>query len=97
MRFLWQRITRGWDDSDTWELDFTIAKFVLPRLKRFKELNLLYPPETTEEQWDKDLDDIIFAMEVEVYGNENKLGPEGWDRVHKGFQLFGKHFRGLWW
>ena len=39
-RFLWQRITRGFDDSETWSLDDTIAKFILPRLKRFRELEL---------------------------------------------------------
>jgi hypothetical protein len=36
--FIWQRKTRGWDDSDTWALHQTIAELVLPRLKRFEEL-----------------------------------------------------------
>ena len=34
-----QRIERGFDDSELWNLDYTIASFVLPRLKRLKELN----------------------------------------------------------
>jgi len=33
LRRLWQNITRGWNDSDCWSLDHTIAEFVLPRLK----------------------------------------------------------------
>lgn len=37
-KFLWQRWTRGFDDSETWSLDSTISYFILPRLKRFKEI-----------------------------------------------------------
>lgn len=33
-----QRWTRGFDDSELWSLDWTIAKFVLPRLKAFREM-----------------------------------------------------------
>lgn len=33
-----QRCCRGSDDSETWSLKLTIAKFVLPRLIRYKEL-----------------------------------------------------------
>ncbi|MCH5167371.1 MAG: hypothetical protein J1F35_05700 [Erysipelotrichales bacterium] len=33
-----QRISRGFDDSEIWNLDSTIAKFILPRLKEFKEI-----------------------------------------------------------
>jgi hypothetical protein len=38
LKFWWQRRTRGWDDSVTWNLDTTIARFALPRLRRFREL-----------------------------------------------------------
>jgi len=37
-KFLWQRWTRGFDDSETWVLYMPITKFILPRLKRFKEI-----------------------------------------------------------
>ena len=36
-KFTKQRLERGFDDSETWNLDLTIAKFVLPRLESFKE------------------------------------------------------------
>lgn len=36
---VWFRIRNGWDSSDTWSLQFTISKFILPRLKRFKEVS----------------------------------------------------------
>lgn len=38
-RAVWFRIRNGWDNSDTWTLYNTISKFILPRLKRFKEVN----------------------------------------------------------
>ena len=37
IKFWWQRKTRGFDDSDLWSLDNTIMKFVLPRLKAFRD------------------------------------------------------------
>lgn len=33
----WQRCTRGWSDRDLWSLDYTIAKFALPRLIELKK------------------------------------------------------------
>ena len=37
-RAVWFRIRNGWDSSDTWSLQFTISKFIFPRLKHFKEV-----------------------------------------------------------
>lgn len=42
-KFTKQRLERGFDDSETWNLDLTIAKFVLPRLESFKESFMGYP------------------------------------------------------
>jgi len=36
-KFKKQRLKRGFDDSETWSLRDTIAKFIIPRLKRFKK------------------------------------------------------------
>lgn len=52
---LFQRIIRGFDDRDTWDLDITVAKFMYPRLKRFKKVKNTY--HSLEgcciEEWDK--------------------------------------------
>ena len=32
-----QRLERGFDETELWNLDTTILKFILPRLKAFKE------------------------------------------------------------
>jgi hypothetical protein len=39
LKFFWQRRTRGFDDSETWNLDHRIAEFILPRLKLFREMS----------------------------------------------------------
>lgn len=60
---LFQRIFRGWDDRETWNVDYEFFKWVLPRLKRYRELSDGYPPDTTPEKWDVELHNA--AVEVE--------------------------------
>jgi len=43
VKFFWQRRTRGFDDSTLWDLDYTILKFILPRLKAFRQVGAGYP------------------------------------------------------
>lgn len=55
--------------SDLWSLDITIAKFVLPRLKKFKKENIGYPgieEMDTHEKWDEALDKMILAFEYVI-------------------------------
>lgn len=33
----YQKLTKGYSDEDTWALDISFAKWILPRLKRYKE------------------------------------------------------------
>jgi len=96
VRHWWQRRTRGWDDSETWSLDETIAKFAVPRLKRFKELKKCYPGNLSgEQEWDAILDEIILALEACIDWEIDT--SEQWNKVDDGLHLFGKHFRSLWW
>ena len=37
-QFKKQRLERGFDESETWSLDYTIACFIAPRLKEFIEI-----------------------------------------------------------
>lgn len=96
-RLLYQRLTRGWADSDTWALDLVIAKFALPRLKRFRELNNGHPCNMTEEAWNARLDDMIYALTYAA--NEDLQYDRSIDlvRVERGLRQFGKYFLHLWW
>ena len=103
VRFLIQRITQGFPDSDTWDLDRPMAKFIAPRLKRFKELNNGWPsadfPEP--EDWNKAIDKMIYSMEALIHdtleGNDWEWIAEEQNKIQEGLELFGKHFTALWW
>lgn len=98
--------------KETWNLDYTIAKFVLPRLKLFKKLNNSYPGiegMETEEKWDKALDKMIWSFEqvtndYEVYESIDYKDSD-WmdqynelnDKIQEGLTLFAKWFRHLGW
>lgn len=97
IRFFLQRRARGWDDSETWNLDTTIAEFVLPRLKRFKEVTNGYPGTDefpTPESWDVALDKMIRAFEIVLAGD---IGLEEYPEFREGMDLFAKHYLQLWW
>ena len=97
IRFLFQRIFRGWTDKETWSLERTIAKFVLPRLKRFKELNFGYPYNFTMDTWDEALDKMIFSFEKVSRKYEEEYDIETLKKIDEGLELFSKHFHDLWW
>lgn len=63
-------------NKETWNLDYTIAEWILPRLKAYKKVTIGYPPfdkklyaETKElknitfEDWQNILDEIILGFE----------------------------------
>jgi len=53
-----QRIERGFDDSEIWNLDLTIAKFILPRIKHYRN-NC-----NGNQHYLKDMDKIIEALQL---------------------------------
>jgi hypothetical protein len=98
IHYWWQRRTRGWDDTETYSLDYSLAKLIIPRLKRFKELKGGCPGDLTYEEWDQQLDKMIFAFEF--LGSDERWGcydEEIWDRVAQGLKLFYKRYMNLWW
>ena len=100
-RLWYQRRTRGWDDSETWNLDHSIAVLLLPRLIRFKELNNGHPGQfSSMEEWNAVLDDVIYCFEFYAGGGPYDLnGEEGWDkeRAAKGLKAFVEFYNDLWW
>jgi len=112
-RFWWQRRTRGWDDSETWSLEHSLAKHIAPRLRRFKELTIgipgcLLPQERptaaqrarAEKKWDEILDDMIYAYEFIADHDKYFLAQfdsPEWKRVNRGRNLFHKYYYSLWW
>jgi len=96
-KFLKQRITRGWDDSETFSLDYSLGKVIAPRLKRFKEVTMGHPMDMTEQEWANDLDKMIAAFEFAGSEKRWMATNEEYKKHQEGIDLFAEHFFGLWW
>jgi len=57
-----QRFERGFDDTETWHMDRTMALFIIPRLERFIEVNNGIPIGETEQSYDEKIRFIISAF-----------------------------------
>ena len=100
-------ITQGFSDEDTWSLDYTTAKYILPRLKRFKELTNSVPSsiyqediriENQIEEWKKIIDKMILAFELVIKnGDGDILTDEEYNQIDEGLKLFAKYYLNLWW
>ena len=99
-KFLKQRMTRGFDDSETWSLDHSLAKTILPRLKRFQIVRGGHPIDLTEEKWNWIIDEMIFGFEFYAEGKQWDYGPnqeKESERAGKALEMFGKYYGNLWW
>jgi hypothetical protein len=93
--FVKQRLERGFDESETWNLYTTISRFIVPRLKAFKENTICYPPELTPDEWNAILDKMIRAFEIA--GDADFMKEEDAEEFREGFTLFSEYFFALWW
>lgn len=98
-----QRLERGFDSSELWNLDSTIIKFALPRLKAFREDGTLSYPDfdeaRTPEGWHEVLDKMIWWMENyndDVFPTEKSEQKEFTRKLEEGKSLFFKYFSHLW-
>jgi hypothetical protein len=99
IKFFFQRLVRGWDDSDTWNLDCTLAKLITPRLKKFKDLKKDWNlTDLSDSEWNDHLDKMIAAFEF--LGSEERwesTDKNKWKEVQEGLDLFHEHYFNLWW
>lgn len=91
-----QKEERGWSDDETWSLDNTLALYILPRLKRFKELHCGHPESLTSEKWNEYLDKMIASFSL-YDTNDDSVPLMITEEQHEGFKLFGEYFFDLWW
>lgn len=77
--------------KETWSLDITFAKYIIPRLKKFKELENGYPGRgemDTPEKWDEALDKMIQAFEYVIDWDKYWLDDPRYDYTDI---MFGKN------
>lgn len=88
-----QRKERGFDDTELWNLDCTLIKFLIPRLKAFKAKLYSFPCQITLEEWEQILDKMIKGFELYKAG---VLDKEEVKLVDEALDLFRKYFYDLW-
>jgi hypothetical protein len=95
-QFKLQRIERGFDDSETWFLRDTIAKFIIPRLERYEEISKGFL--NRDEELVKEIEEFLTAMKllsrdkgICIFTKEEQ------EQVDKGLENFPKIFMSLWW
>lgn len=95
-------------DKELYNFDRTIAKWMLPRLKRFKNITKSYPPKyETYQDWSHVLDKMInsFEMflsqpdwEIKHFKEPNFLEEyeKRFEEIEEGLHLFADNFLDLW-
>lgn len=88
----WQEqfATHGFDNTELWNLDMSIAKFIRPRLERFLELT---PTAFTDDEL-ADLQTILKAFEL--IEKEALFDAEQGEIAEKGIKLLPQYFFRLW-
>lgn len=70
------------NERECFDLYYTVASFILPRLKQFKKDTIAYPGSgemDTPEKWDAALDKMILAFEYIVEDDDWWLGNPKYD------------------
>lgn len=96
-----QRLERGFDDSELWSLDCTIAEFIAPRLKAFKEAAAKigdHPGNVPEQEWQKILEEMVEGFEIypDRFDWTDEEAERNWKKVNKAMSHFHKYFFALW-
>ena len=98
-----QRFEQGFDDTETWHMDRTIALFIIPRLKKFIELNNGIPTGETVESYDEKLKFIISSFENYYATNKYYESVDDAERkqltddVKQAVEYLSKLWFELWW
>lgn len=98
-KYAQQREERGWDDTELFGLDHTIAKFLADRLYRFAEFTVSTPFPLTHEEWKVII--ITIADGMALYTNLSDWeytmeAEENYAKVDKAKALFVEWFEALW-
>lgn len=98
IKYFFQRKNRGFDDTELWNLDVTFAEYIVPRLKAFRKLECGHPDGLTQEEWNKELDEMIWYFEFTCSDDKwFDFSKETQNRKRKALKLFAKRYENLWW
>jgi hypothetical protein len=91
----YKRLRYGTGCCDVCNLDYYLAKKILPALIFFKERVNSHPGEMTFEEWKIILDKMIFSFTSKING-DSTFDIEKNKEINEGFEMFGKYYSHLW-
>lgn len=85
--------------KETWNLDITFAKFVLPRMRAFRRYVKGYPDFafSSMNEWYEAIDKMIAAFQLIADGKRYEFIPEEYKVMDEGLDLFREYYFHLWW
>lgn len=96
--FLEQLEKNGWTEMDTWSLDVSLAKFLVPRLEMLKEkMKNMVPNEMPSKKWHKVLDEMIDGFKFVDSSEYFYCSEKERKKVEKALDHLKKYFSNLWW
>src|ERR1019366_2702358 len=87
-----QRISRGFDNTELWNLDIAFAKLMLPRVKEFVEYA---PPYFEQKSWRRDMTLIINGLEL-IASGECVFNQKQEKTIRLGLKSFIRNIRSMW-
>jgi len=98
-----QRDKYGFDERDTWGLDYTLILLIYPRLKMYNEINIIDTSFHKVEYEDKKytyqecIDKILEGFEIYLTKNQLDLNKEEENKINDAVILLSKIWWLLWW
>lgn len=97
IKFKQQRLERGFDDSETWNLDYTIARFIVPRLACYVDIAESHILRSSE-QIEKTNKALVALKTIIADGDGNNIDSKVTDDdIAEGLHCLADIFRSLWW
>lgn len=90
--WVWQRDVYGYDYTELWNLNTTIAKFILPRLKHFQ---IICNSDENAKMY-KAIGKMIDTFNYYAKDSHEVLSDKEYKKVCKGLKLFAKYFPAFW-
>lgn len=89
-------------NEEVWNLDYTLAKYILPRLVKYKSVNTMsYPCQFNNiEEWHDVIDKMIWSFDKHLKHDfpspDSEIYEDEINKYKEGLQLFAECFSDLW-
>jgi hypothetical protein len=95
IKFAWQRVYRGYDDSAIWDLGYYLSRIAAPVLKQMGDHSYGYPCRITATEWTGYLRQMACAMEL-IAADKVTYSDAEEAAIESGIKLLGEWYRDLW-